>query len=320
MNSPPVLRLLFGVLLAALAVSPAFADLPPDVLVKNQWMEVTRGDFDAALARIPEKNRFAFAMSPKRVAAVLNNLLLEKTLAAQARAHGLKTATFAAQAGKDDFRALAKAEMQRIEAEAGADFDARRASFEARAHELYLVNKPKYRTADEVRVSDITVAIAGRGDDSARTRAREVYDRVAKGADFAALAKEMSDDARTRDSGGALPFLAASAVPPAFAKAAFALKKIGDVSEPVRVGEHYHVIRLDERRAGRQQTYDEVREAMLQELRQQHIREKRDLRVRAINEDPSLQMNQPAIDALVNRIDPESMRAKRGQKPPKAGE
>ena len=114
-------------------------------------------------------------------------------------------------------------------------------------------------------------------------------------------------------TGAARVFQNDTAVPAAFARAAFALNRIGEVSEPVRVGEHYHVIRLDEQHAGRQKTYDEVREAMLQELRQQHIREKRDLRVRAINEDPALQMNQPAIDALVNRIDPESMRVKRGQ-------
>src|SRR4029077_11918333 len=66
------------------------ADLPPNVLAKNHWMELTRADYDAAIARVPEKLRFEFQASPKRLQALLNNMLVTKTLAAQARVHGTK--------------------------------------------------------------------------------------------------------------------------------------------------------------------------------------------------------------------------------------
>ncbi len=74
----------------SLATVPAAhgADLPPNVLAKNRWMELTRGDYDAALAKVPEKLRWEFATSPKRLQDLLNGMLVTKTLAAQARAHG----------------------------------------------------------------------------------------------------------------------------------------------------------------------------------------------------------------------------------------
>ena len=88
------LLLAFSIPVAALVLAASsLADpLPPDVLVKSRWMELTRADFDAVVARVPEKLRFEFTTSPKRVKDVLNNLLVTKTLAAQARAHGTRPA------------------------------------------------------------------------------------------------------------------------------------------------------------------------------------------------------------------------------------
>jgi parvulin-like peptidyl-prolyl isomerase len=124
------------------------------------------------------------------------------------------------------------------------------------------------------------------------------------GSEFAAIAREYSDDPKTRDQGGSLPFAAASAFPRDYAKAVFALKSVGDVSQPIRTTSAYHVARLDERRPSRQQTFDEVRDAVLKELRARYVAEQRDLRIKSIHADPELQMNQPAIDALVTHLDP----------------
>ncbi|HEX6136070.1 MAG TPA: hypothetical protein VF059_00280, partial [Casimicrobiaceae bacterium] len=66
----------------------------------------------------------------------------------------------------------------------------------------------------------------------------------------------------------------------------------------------YHVVRLEERRPSRIQSFDEVRDPILQTLRKQYIEEQRDLRIQAIRNDPELQVNQAEVNALVNRVDP----------------
>jgi parvulin-like peptidyl-prolyl isomerase len=303
-----VRRPFLHVLLALAALSSGFAafaaDLPPDVLARNRWTDLTRVDYEKALARVPENLRQEFATSPKRVQDVLNNLLLEKTLAAQARVDGTRPPTFAANADTDPQQALAAAEIQRIESDAGKSFDARKASFEAKARELYELDHEKYRVPEEVRLSDIAVKIAGRGDDAALARAAEARQRVVSGANFADVAREYSDDPMTADKGGALPFVAAKDLAPDYAKAAFALAAVGEISEPIKAPAAYHVVRLEERRPSRVQTFDEVREPIMQSLRERYIAEQRDARIRAVHEDPELQVNQPAIDALVNPVDP----------------
>jgi peptidyl-prolyl cis-trans isomerase C len=310
------------VLLALAALSSAFAvlaaDLPPDVLARNRWMDLTRADYDKALARVPENLREEFSTSPKRVQDVLNNLLVEKTLAAQARADGTRPAPFTANADPDPQRALAAAEIQRIESDAAKSFDAHKASFEAKAREIYDLDREKYRVPEEIRLSDIAVKVADRGDGAALARAREARRRVISGASFADVAREYSDDPVTADKGGALPFVTAKDLAPAYAKAVFALSTVGEISEPIRAPAAYHVVRLEERRPARVKTFDEVRESMMQALRERYITDQRDARIRAVHEDPQLQLNQASIDALVIPVDPRAFIPSTTGSPPSA--
>jgi peptidyl-prolyl cis-trans isomerase C len=279
----------------------AAAELPVDVLARNRWMELTGADWDAALARIPENLRGDFPNSRKRVETLLNNLVVNKTLAAQARVHGAAVADVQ---DPNQTRALAAAELQRVEADADAAFDAKRASFEAKAREIYALDRERYRKPPEVRFSDIAVTIKDRGEEAALARAREAHQRVVAGADFAAVAREYSDDPVTRDKGGSVAFVTAKDLAPEYAAAVFALARIGEMSEPIKAPAAYHVVRLDERHPSRVPEFDEVRDEILQGLRQQYVVEQRDLRIQSINTDPTLQVNQPAIDALVKRLDP----------------
>jgi peptidyl-prolyl cis-trans isomerase C len=317
---PAMLCRLFAsaLLFAASLVAPtAFAaDLPPDVLVKSRWMELTRADFDNALERVPEKLRFEFTTSPKRVQGVLNNLLVTKTLAAQARAHGTRPAlTVPKGMGSDEERALAAAEIQRIEADASREFDAKKAAYEAKAREVYELDRAKYRAPEEVRLSDIAVEIKERGDAAALARAKEARQRVLAGEDFAKVAREYSDDETTRDKGGALPFVSRERLAKEYADGVFALTRVGEISEPIKAPSAYHVVRLEERRPARQLAFDEVRERIMQTLRQRYVADRRDLRIQEINTDASLVVNQPAIDALVTHVDPQLLEAPVPRKP-----
>ena len=295
----------------AIACMAADAALPADVLAKNRWVQLTRADYDAAMARIPETQRFEFATSPKRVQDLLNTLLLTKTLAAQARAHGTRPQKAFADndsAAPDAERALANAELARVGGDASKAFDAAQASYEARARELYAANPDDYRAPEEVRFSDIPIVIAGRGEDAARERAAEARAKIAAGSDFAAVAREYSDDPATREKGGALPFTPAKRLAPDFANAVFALTRDGEVSQPLRAPSAYHVVRLDERRASRLRPFDEVRDAIMASLRKRYVAEQRETRIQSIFRDPATETNQAAIDALVNRVDPEVFR------------
>jgi peptidyl-prolyl cis-trans isomerase C len=113
------------------------------------------------------------------------------------------------------------------------------------------------------------------------------------------LAREFSEDPRTKGRGGHIGWFGAKQMDPAFATAAFALKSVGDVSPLVLSRFGYHLIRLDGRRPQRQKSFDEVKDQLIADMREAYINEQRALKIAAIRNDPTLKLNQPALDALI---------------------
>lgn len=81
-------------------------------------------------------------------------------------------------------------------------------------------------------------------DAAAKAQADEVYKKaIAKDADFAALAKEYSQDTGSAANGGDLGYFEKGKMVPEFEAVAFKMKK-GEVSEPVKTVYGYHIIKI----------------------------------------------------------------------------
>ena len=80
-----------------------------------------------------------------------------------------------------------------------------------------------------------------------KDKARDIFEKIAHGSDFAQLAKENSKDPGSKDQGGELGFFTRGQMVPQFEEAAFKLKK-GEVSEPFESQFGWHIVRVDERR------------------------------------------------------------------------
>lgn len=70
-----------------------------------------------------------------------------------------------------------------------------------------------------------------------------IYAELKNGADFAELAKTKSDDKRSSQQGGEMPWFSAGRMIPEFANPAFALKNNGDYTEPIETAFGYHIIK-----------------------------------------------------------------------------
>jgi peptidyl-prolyl cis-trans isomerase C len=301
----------FLALLFAGTSSAFAADMPPDVLVKSRWIELTRADFDRALSRVPKELRSEFTTSPKRVQTMLDSLVVMKTLAAQAKAHGTRPVPVSPNPDNDPDRALAAGELARVQKDAERSFDEQKSAFESKAREKYAIDRKAYVAPPEVRLSDIAIEIKDRGEAAALARAKDARAHLIAGDDFAKVAREYSDDHTTRDKGGALPFVTRKQLAKEYADGVFALTRVGEISEPIKGPSAYHVVRLEERRPERELTFDEARDAIMAELRSKYVGEQRDLRLQAISNDDTIEVNQPAVDALVTRVDPALLKPKK---------
>jgi peptidyl-prolyl cis-trans isomerase C len=275
-----------------------------EVLAENSLVKLTRADYEADLSRVPPEARGEFAASPKRLTAMLNNLMIDKTLAKEARDAGLdRDPELTRRLSLEIDRFYAQVMLAKIERDAAADFDARQDEFLAKARETYLVHKNRYQAPEQVSASHILFDPAKHGgSDGALKLAKETRAKILAGADFAKLAAELSDDEAAKKDGGQVGWFGQKKMDPAFTKAAFELANVGDISEPVQSSFGWHIIRLDGRRAARPLTFDEASKQIMAELKQRYIHDKRTGRLEAISHDPNMKVNQAAIDALVVQL------------------
>jgi peptidyl-prolyl cis-trans isomerase D len=144
---------------------------------------------------------------------------------------------------------------------------------EARISEYYSSHQQEFQQAEQVHARHILIRPKTQdeaGWQAALSRAREVYAKaVAPGGDFAALAKQYSDDPGSKDSGGDLGWFSRGRMVKEFEDAAFALKP-GEVSAPVKSQFGYHILKLEGRRPGGikplSEVHDLIREKLLEGL------------------------------------------------------
>lgn len=109
---------------------------------------------------------------------------------------------------------------------------------------------------------------AQRSEAEARTLAADVVKKLRGGADFAQLVEKYSDDKDSKAAGGDYGTVkSTSPYPEDMKKAVFALKP-GEVSEPVRQGNAFYIIRLEQKSV---QPVTEVREPIILAIRQAHV-------------------------------------------------
>jgi peptidyl-prolyl cis-trans isomerase C len=313
---------LIAAYLAAVDVRAQGSPIPPGddpVLVENSTVTIRRSDYQRELERLPPDVRPGFSNSEKRVNDLLRRMLIERTLAAQARAEKLESRPeHAARFAMEQERLYAQLKVAEIDAVAAAGFDAKRAQWEARAREIYQIDRAKYSTPEQVSASHILFDTKARTSDEARKLAAEALAKANAGADFNVLAREVSEDRSAKSNSGQLGWFTFGEMDPAFAKAAFALAKTGELSEPVQSSFGWHVIRLDGRRPAVQKPFEEVRESILAELKQKYVNDEREAAVAKLRTDPTIRANREAIDALVTRVEQDAVRRAVQQQAPGA--
>ncbi|MCP4409616.1 MAG: peptidylprolyl isomerase [Gammaproteobacteria bacterium] len=95
--------------------------------------------------------------------------------------------------------------------------------------------------------------------DEIRQRAEELVANLRSGGDFAALAKEFSDDVLSASSGGELGFIVRGDMDPSLEKALFNLG-IDQISDPIKTDKGFQILQLLEITAEQRRDYDEVRD------------------------------------------------------------
>ena len=307
MRSPSVSRLCALAAAAALLLSnPALAAEDPQpprpgvtVLARTGKIEITVADYQAELSRLPEDSRAGFGADPARVEALLNNMLLTRILADQARARGLDDSEQMRYRVRSEIDKLYATELlARIDAAAGNEFDAL-PNVEQQARERYLVERDSLRTPEQISITHILFDATRRSRDEAMRLAREARARIAAGESMTLLARQLSDEPLARRNGGRLEAVTRDKLDPALAEAAFALRAVGDLAEPVSGAQGVYLVRLEGRRPASTPTYEQARGRIVAALRKSHVERRRAEEIAKLRDLPDLYVNKDAVDALI---------------------
>jgi peptidyl-prolyl cis-trans isomerase D len=116
---------------------------------------------------------------------------------------------------------------------------------EEQLRERYEKNKATYLQPERRRGRHILITVDDTTSDAqASARAKELYERIKGGSDFAALAREFSKDSSSAPVGGDLNWSTREAMDKTLGERLFAAP--GELSEPVKTQHGYHVLRLDD--------------------------------------------------------------------------
>jgi peptidyl-prolyl cis-trans isomerase D len=132
----------------------------------------------------------------------------------------------------------------------------------------YNDNIAQYQTPEQIRASHILLKTDGKDEAAVRKRAEALLAQVKGGANFADLARKETEDEGSKATGGDLGFFGRGRMVPEFETAAFAMQP-GQTSDLVRSQFGFHIIRLEEKRAGATRPLDEVRQQIQEMLSQQ---------------------------------------------------
>ena len=170
-------------------------------------------------------------------------------------------------ANVERFRSPEQVVLEYVELNKEAFFDQVEVSDEA-LQELYqkqIANLSEQRRAAHILIEG--------NDPKAKSTLEEISKRLQAGEDFAALAKEFSQDPGSASEGGDLGFAGRDVYDPAFEEALYALQE-GQVSAPVQTEFGWHLIKLLGVQSPEIPSFDSMKPELVRELKAQQVEQR----------------------------------------------
>jgi peptidyl-prolyl cis-trans isomerase C len=235
------------------AVAPTDPAKAPVVAIVNGH-EITETDVALAESEIGDQlTRYP----PQVRRRVLIEFLIENQLFAQAAASAnlRKSPTFKSKMGYWDRRMLRDAYFEEHVRKNISDADVKK---------FYDERVKNIKTGMEIKASHILV--------KTEDQAKEIYEKIAHGADFAEMAGKHSEDPGSKTRGGSLGYFGKGQMVPAFETAAFQLE-VGEVSLPVKSRFGWHLIKVEDRRERKPPALEAVKDQIITALVRQKANE-----------------------------------------------
>ncbi len=164
---------------------------------------------------------------------------------------------------------------------------------------FYDNNQKQFSRPEQVRVRHILVRVQPDAGDKAWKKARKKIGKIRKKATkdstkFAKLAKDTSDGPSAK-KGGDVGFIGREQFDKNFTDAAFDLEK-GKISKPVKTKYGYHIIKLVDRREAETVPFEEVKDRLAKQLKNQRVHKQLQSYVKELRKDAEIEKHPDNVE------------------------
>ncbi|MGP6429392.1 MULTISPECIES: peptidylprolyl isomerase [unclassified Pseudomonas] len=252
---------------------PVAAQQPAPVIAANNEPAVARlgkqqvspEELQALLAAVPPQTREQLRGNREALERWIRSRLAEKAVLEQADAQGWAQRPDVVRQTRAATEQIVFRDYLQSVSQVPADYPSA-----AELQQAYDAGKANWQTPALYRVSQIFLGVnEPQNLEVVRKQATELSKKAQSSpAEFAALAKEFSQDRLTAERGGDTGLQPLQQLVPEV-RGAVARLKVGAVSDPVQSSAGFHVIKLTEQQPARTATLDELRDQLTQALRAQ---------------------------------------------------
>ena len=167
---------------------------------------------------------------------------------------------------------------------------------DAELKDAYESNKSKLLIPRSFLLSQIYISVPENADTDAQSAAKSKVDAIskqlaAKAADFAAIARKSSEEPTSAAEGGKIGWLTEAQIQPEI-RAKIPKLALGTVSEPIRLADGWHIIKVLDIREARTPALDEIRDNLVTQLRKERATLKRQEFLKELLEKNPLAINE----------------------------
>ena len=252
-------------LATALTAGSVNAEEINPVLGKARDSVIREADLDRIIASQPPSVQKRFQEDPQQRLALVREILTKKVIVAKARKDGFDKKPEIKEQLSYVFDSFITQEYLTRVVSAGITVP------ENDIKKIYQEYEKEFQLPEQVKVRHILIAVEKNASteekQKAKSKAESILQRIRKGEDFSALAREASDDQSSASKGGELaPFTAGKTNSEEFEKAAFALRS-DQISGVIESGYGFHIIKMLEHLEKRTAPYGDVREIIREKLK-----------------------------------------------------
>jgi len=275
-----------------------------DVIARVGTTNVSVSDVRAYVEQFAPRDRAALARDPALLSQAVRMMLGNQLVLKEALAKGFdQQPAVAAQLERVRQAAIVESYLQSVTA-LPTGYPS-----ETEIENLYDANKNALLVPRQFRIAQIFIALAQGADKDAEDRARHKLEETQKklrqpGADFGAIAHADSDDREGAEHDGELSWLAETQIRPEIRAQVMGLAK-NAVSDPVRLEDGWHLVRLIDTKAAYTRPLAEVHDQLAQKLRDERVAANRRAYLAELLKQTPPAINELALSKVLGATDKE---------------